>query len=150
MRFSLLSATLAVTFLAAAPLAAQQNSRDALRQYNQQTMPHEDRDWRKFADYDFDRLESGQSKYYANRYYRDYRYYEPRALGREDRVYRGGDSAYYCRRPDGTTGRIGGLAGKLPDNLLRRGGSDLLGVLADASGTAAIGQSVDSGKLICR
>ena len=32
--------------------------------------------------------------------------YRERRLGRRDRIYRGGDGRYYCRRSDGTTGLI--------------------------------------------
>lgn len=150
MRSRLLSAALAAASIFSVPSAAQQNSRDALRQYGQLTMPHEDRDWQTFADYDFDRLESGQRKYYANRYYRDRRYYQPRALGGTDRVYRGGDDRFYCRRPDGTTGLISGLSGSGFDRTLRRGESDLLDTLADAAGSAALTRTIDAGKLVCR
>lgn len=37
-----------------------------------------------------------------DRRYRSYR------LGRNDRIYRGSDNRYYCRRDDGTTGLIVG------------------------------------------
>jgi len=150
MRFSLLSIALAATCLAAAPSIAQQNSRDAMRQYGQLTMPHEDRDWQTFADYDFDRLESGQSKYYANRYYRDRRYYQPRALGAADRIYRGSNDYYYCRRPDGTTGPISGLSGSGLDRILGRGESELLATLVNTTGSTALVRAIDAGKLVCR
>src|ERR1044072_2658697 len=39
-------------------------------------------------------------------------HYRERRLGRHDRIYRGGDGRYYCRRSDGTTGLvIGAIAG---------------------------------------
>src|SRR3546814_6125657 len=70
------------------------------------------RDWRRYRGYDWNRYEPGYSYYYADRYYRDGRYYQPRRLTRADRVYRGGNGRYSCRRSDGTTGPIiGGLAG---------------------------------------
>src|SRR6478735_4552202 len=83
------------------------NVRDARRDRNDRV-----RDWRRSARYDYNRYEPGQRAYYADRYYRDGRYYRARALGRNDRIYRGSDNRYYCRRNDGTTGLIvGGLAG---------------------------------------
>src|SRR3546814_2478768 len=56
------------------------------------------RDWRRYRGYDWNRYEPGYSYYYADRYYRDGRYYQPRRLTRADRVYRGGNGRYYCRR----------------------------------------------------
>src|SRR3546814_4962242 len=37
-------------------------------------------------------------------------YYEPRRLGHDDRIWRGKDGRYHCRRSDGTTGLIIGAA----------------------------------------
>ena len=145
------TALLAVAFVSV-PAKAQQNSREELRLYRQQAGPigHDARDWRDFRNYDFDRLESGQRAYYANRYYRDWRYYESRALGAEDRVYRGRDRRYYCRRPDGTTGRISGLIGRMRDDDLVRGGSSLLGDLAAGNGGGRLTNAVDKGRVTCR
>src|SRR3546814_13623463 len=92
------------------------------------------RDWRRYRGYDWNRYEPGYSYYYADRYYRDGRYYQPRRLTRADRVYRGGNGRYYCRRSDGTTGLIiGGLAGGVIGNLVTDGGSQLLGTLLGAA-----------------
>ena len=63
-------------------------------------------DWREFAKYDHDRLESGQSIYDPARYYRGGRTALSVSATKGDRVYRGLDGRYYCRRQDGTTGRI--------------------------------------------
>src|SRR3546814_9357366 len=52
------------------------------------------RDWRRYRGYDWNRYEPGYSYYYADRYYRDGRYYQPRRLTRADRVYRGGNGRY--------------------------------------------------------
>lgn len=82
---------------------------------------------------------------------RDGRYYQTRSLGRNDRVYRGRDNRYYCRRNDGTTGLIvGGLAGGALGNVIAGGGSRLLGTLIGAGGGALLGQSVDRGQVRCR
>ena len=52
---------------------------------------------------------------------RDDRRYRSYRLGRIDRIYRGSDNRYYCRRDDGTTGLIvGGIAGGLLGNLKER------------------------------
>ena len=71
-----------------------------------------------------------------------------RRLGRRDRIYRGGDGRYYCRRNDGTTGLvIGALAGGLLGNAI---GGDVLGTLLGAGGGALVGQQIDKGNYRCR
>lgn len=73
---------------------------------------------------------------------------DERRLGRNDRVYRGGDGRYYCRRGDGTTGLvIGGLAGGVLGNVV---GGGTLGTLLGAGGGALLGRSVDRGNVRCR
>ncbi len=62
------------------------------------------RDYRQWRQFDYNRLPPGQRYYYADSFYRDGRYYQPRRLSRADRVYRGNNGRYYCRRGDGTTG----------------------------------------------
>lgn len=89
--------------------------------------------------------------YYADSYYRDGPGYSERALRRNDRVYRGRDGRYYCRRNDGTTGLIvGGAAGGLLGNIIAPGGSKTLGTILGAAGGAAIGNSVDRDQVRCR
>ena len=74
--------------------------------------------------------------------------YRERRLGRGDRIYRGGDGRYYCRRSDGTTGLvIGALAGGLLGNAL---GGNTLSTLLGAGGGAVLGQSIDRGNVRCR
>jgi len=122
------------------------NVRDAQRDRNDRV-----RDWRQSRRYDYNRLEPGQRRYYADRYYRDGSNYRQRALTRNDRVYRGGDGRYYCRRNDGTTGLIvGGLAGGALGNVIAGGGSRLLGTLIGAGGGALLGRQVDRGQVVCR
>src|SRR3546814_20422368 len=102
------------------------------------------RDWRRYRGYDWNRYEPGYSYYYADRYYRDGRYYQPRRLTRADRVYRGGNGRYYCRRSDGTTGLIiGGLAGGVIGHLVPHGGSPLLRTLIGAGAGAVPGTETD-------
>lgn len=109
------------------------------------------RDYRQYRNYDYNRPERGQGAYYAENYYRDGRYYQPRRLGRNDRIYRGRDNRYYCRRSDGTTGLIvGGIAGGLLGNRLAGGGSRTLGTLLGGAGGALLGQSIDRGSVTCR
>ena len=68
----------------------------------------------RYNRYDYNRYEPGYNRYYADRYYRDGRYYADRRLTRNDRIYRGQNGQYYCRRNDGTTGLIvGGAVGAL-------------------------------------
>ena len=58
-----------------------------------------------------------QRRYDPARYYRSGRY-GPYRLGRNDRIYSGYDNRYYCRRDDGTTGRLqdaGNHSGRVPE-----------------------------------
>ena len=82
-----------------------------------------------------------------SRHYHSGRYRE-RRMGRDDRIYRGGDGRYYCRRSDGTTGLvIGAIAGGILGNAI---GGNTLGTLLGAGGGALLGQSVDRGNVRCR
>lgn len=86
----------------------------------------------------------GDNRYYADQYYRDGPNYQERRLGRGDRVYRGRDDRYYCRRNDGTTGLIvGGVSGGVLGNIIAPGGSKTLGTLLGAAGGALIGNAVE-------
>ena len=76
------------------------------------------------------------------------RRYKARRLGRDDRVYRGHDGRYYCRRNDGTTGLvIGAIGGGLLGNAI---GGNTLGTLLGAGGGALLGRSIDRGNVKCR
>jgi hypothetical protein len=107
-------------------------------------------DWHTYRNYDYNRPPN--TTYYPDQYYRDGRYYQERRLSRNDRVYRGRDGRYYCRRSDGTTGLIvGGAIGALVGNGLSSGRSEVLGTLLGAGAGAAIGSSVDRGSNVrCR
>jgi hypothetical protein len=66
----------------------------------------------QYGRYDHSSPDPRYNGYYADRYYHNDPRYRPRRLGPNDRIYRGSDGRYYCRRSDGTTGLIvGGYAG---------------------------------------
>ena len=68
-----------------------------------------DRDtYTRYGNYDYNRPDPRQGGYYADNYYRTDRRYKERRLSSNDRVYRGRDNKYYCRRNDGSTGLIVG------------------------------------------
>ncbi|HYN45750.1 MAG TPA: glycine zipper 2TM domain-containing protein [Allosphingosinicella sp.] len=101
------------------------------------------RDWRTYNRYDYDRPPAGGA-YYADDYYRDGRYYRERQLTYNDRVYRGRDGRYYCRRNDGTTGLIiGAGAGALLGHAIDDGRSSTLGTIIGAVAGGAIGREVE-------
>lgn len=109
------------------------------------------RDWRQYRNYDYNRPGRGNSAYYADQYYRDGRYYQPRRLSANDRIYRGRDNRYYCRRPDGTTGLIiGALGGGVLGNIVTSGGSQTLGTILGAAGGGLLGRSIDRNNVSCR
>ncbi|HEX7084997.1 MAG TPA: glycine zipper 2TM domain-containing protein [Vicinamibacterales bacterium] len=85
------------------------------------------------------------------RYYRyDPHRYRPRRLGRHDRIYRGYDNRYYCKRDDGTTGLIvGGITGGVLGHVIAPGGSKTLGTILGASAGALIGRAIDDGDIVC-
>ena len=108
------------------------------------------RDWRRYRSYDWNRYEPGYNRYYADRYYRDGRYYGDRRLTRYDRIYRGQNGRYYCRRDDGTTGLIIGAGiGALLGNQVNVGGSRTLSTILGGAAGAALGASIDRGNLRC-
>ena len=99
----------------------------------------------RYAQYDYDRPDPAYNGYDASRYYReDNRRYQERNLSANDRVYRGSDGRYYCRRNDGTTGLVvGGIAGGALGAAIAPGGSGLLGALIGGVGGALAGQAID-------
>lgn len=105
-------------------------------------------DWRR---YDYNRPDPRYGTYDAYRYYRSDPSYRERRLTRADRVYRGSDNRYYCRRSDGTTGLIvGAVAGGVLGSAIAGRGSSTLGALLGAGGGALLGKSIDRGNLRCR
>ena len=71
-------------------------------------------------------------------------------MTRRDRIYRGQNGRYYCRRTDGTTGLIiGGAVGALLGRSLDNGRSNVLGTIIGAGAGAALGREVDRGNVRC-
>jgi len=104
-----------------------------------------------YSQYDYNRPDPQYNGYYADRYYRDSPNYRERRLSRNDRVYRGQDGRYYCRRSDGTTGLIVGAAvGGVLGNLIAPGDSRTLGTILGAVGGGAAGAAIDSKNTRCR
>lgn len=100
--------------------------------------------------YDYDRPDAS-GRYDASRYYRESPRYGERVLTPNDRIYRGSDGRYYCRRPDGTTGLVvGAIAGGVLGNLIAPGGSEFLGTIIGAGVGAAIGREIERGQVRCR
>ncbi|MBY8823928.1 glycine zipper 2TM domain-containing protein [Sphingomonas colocasiae] len=104
-----------------------------------------------YRNYDYNRPDPAYGGYDADRYYRDDRRYRERRLSNSERVYRGRDGRYYCRRSDGTTGLIvGGIAGGVLGNIIAPGGSETLGTLLGAAGGAIAGRAIDKDGARCR
>jgi hypothetical protein len=94
------------------------------------------RDRRRYRDRDRDR--------YDDRY-------DGRRLGRNDRVWRGNDGRYRCRRDDGTTGLvIGAIGGALAGRAVDTRGDRSLGTILGAVGGGLLGREIDRGDARCR
>lgn len=162
MRKFILAATLAsfAVPLAVAPAQAQQgprydqnDRRDNGRHDNRGNGRRDDR--RNYTKYDYNRPDPRYGNYRADRYYVQGNQYRPRVMGANERIYRGQDNRYYCRRNDGTTGLvIGGLAGGLLGNTIAPGGSKLLGTVLGGGAGALLGQAIGkdsgNGRATCR
>ncbi len=94
--------------------------------------------------YDYNNPDPSYGGYDADRYYRDHPRYRERRLSHQDRIYRGRDGRYYCRRYDGTTGLIvGAIAGGVLGNLLAPGRSETLGTILGAVAGGLAGREID-------
>ena len=79
------------------------------------------------------------------------RYYEPQRVSRSDRVWRGDDGRYYCKRDNGTTGLIiGAGVGALAGHELAGRGDRTLGAILGAAAGGLLGREIDKGSLRCR
>ncbi|MXO87755.1 glycine zipper 2TM domain-containing protein [Alteraurantiacibacter aestuarii] len=141
MRKSILAIAAAAMVLPAAPAAA-----DPPRwapAYGQRDNDRHHGDDRR----DYRRDDRRQSRVYDDRG----RYIEPRRISRNDRVWRGDDNRYYCKRDNGTTGLIIGAAGGA---LLGReidGGRDrAVGTILGAAIGGLLGREIDRGEARCR
>ncbi len=93
--------------------------------------------------------------YHSQRHDRMYdargRYYEPRVVSRRDRVWRGNDGRYYCRRANGTTGLIIGAAGgALLGREVDGGRNRAAGTIVGAALGGLLGREIDRGGARCR
>lgn len=105
----------------------------------------------QYGRYDYNSPDPRYGGYYADRYYRNDPRYRPYRLNRNDRIYRGTDGRYYCRRSDGTTGLIiGGIAGGVLGNVIAPGGSKTLGTIIGAVAGGAAGAAIDANNVTCR
>ncbi len=102
--------------------------------------------------YDYDRPDPRYNGYYADRYHRQDRRYRERRLSNNDRIYRGSNGQYYCRRSDGSTGLIvGAIAGGVLGNIIADGRSETLGTVLGAIAGGAAGAAIDSNREVrCR
>ncbi len=93
-----------------------------------------------------------QDRYQNNyRYDRRGRYVTPQRMSYNDRVWRGNDGRYYCKRKNGTTGLIiGAAAGALLGRELDGGRSRTLGTILGGAGGALLGREIDRGGVRCR
>jgi hypothetical protein len=143
-------AALIVTFVGLQPALVMADDHGQRSRRNR----YEDR-WDRRAD----RWDRRDNRYDTRRGYwdpaQDYRgdayRYRPKRMGRHDRIYRGSDNRYYCRRDDGTTGLIiGGMAGGVLGHIIAPGGSKTLGTILGAGAGALIGKAIDDGDVVCR
>jgi hypothetical protein len=124
--------------------------RQELRECRRELRRAQAQDWRSWSRYDYNRYDPRYGNYYADRYYRDGRYYQDRRLSYNDRIYRGSNGQYYCRRSDGTTGLIiGGAVGAVLGNQINLGGSQTVRTIIGGAAGAVIGREIERGSLRC-
>ena len=110
-----------------------------------------DRPGRGYRNYDYAHPDPAYGSYDASRYYRANPRYRERQMGMNERIYRGSDNRYYCRRNDGSTGLIvGAIAGGVLGNMIAPGDSQVLGTIIGAGAGAAIGSAVSQRDVRCR
>jgi Glycine zipper 2TM domain len=111
-----------------------------------------DRSSQNWRNYDYNRPDPSYGGYDADRYHRaDSRRYRERRLSQKDRIYRGQDGRYYCRRSDGSTGLIvGAIAGGVLGNIIAPGRSETLGTILGAIAGGLAGREVDRNNVRCK
>ncbi|MBS1239401.1 MAG: hypothetical protein H6R45_107 [Proteobacteria bacterium] len=79
------------------------------------------------------------------------RYSEPRRVTHGDKIWRGRDGHYYCKRANGTTGLIIGAAGgALLGRTIDTSGDRTLGTVIGAVAGGLLGREIDRGEARCR
>ncbi len=79
------------------------------------------------------------------------RYTKPHAISSRDRVWRGRDGRYHCRRKNGTTGLvIGAVGGALLGRTIDTRGDRTVGTLLGAAGGALLGREIERSGSRCR
>ena len=96
--------------------------------------------------------ERHHGRHYSNNTYDNYgRYRDPRPIHRGDRVWRGKDGRYYCKRSNGTTGLIVGAAGgALLGRAVDTRGERATGTILGAAVGGLLGREIDRGQARCR
>lgn len=145
---------LLVTFAAASAVVGACSTMDSGYGYSDNGWGYYDRGYYdRYGRYDWNSPDPRYNGYYADNYYRTDRRYRERILSSDDRIYRGRDGRYYCRRSDGTTGLVvGGIAGGILGNIIAPGDSKTIGTVIGAIGGAAVGAAAtsSSGDVRCR
>lgn len=78
-------------------------------------------------------------------------YVEPQRISRNDRMWRGDDGRYYCKRDNGTTGLvIGAGVGALAGHEIAGSGDRTLGAILGGVVGGVVGREIDRGSLSCR
>lgn len=141
------------------PRDVREESRDvkrARKEYRQDAKDYQRsrqsaQNWQRGQYYGHNRPDPRYNGYYADNYYRSGNYYRQRPLAVNDRIYRGRDNRYYCRRSDGSTGLIvGALGGGVLGNVIAPGGSKTLGSILGGGLGAVLGSSIDRNNVTCR
>lgn len=158
MRKVIIAGILAAVAIPTAPTVAQgpadreyrREVREARKDYRRDVR-RADRERREdYRRFDHAHPDPRYGNYRADRYYRQGNYGE-RRLGANDRVYRGADNRYYCRRNDGTTGLIiGALGGGVLGNVIAPGGSKTLGTILGGGAGGLLGRGIDRNNVRCR
>lgn len=156
MKKSIVAIALATSLaIPAAPAMAQQGPpswapahgyRDHDRGYDHHERRYDRRDDRRY-----DRRDDRRDRYRDRAYDDNGRYYEPRRVSRNDRVWQGRDGRYYCQRDNGTTGLIIGAAGgALVGRSIDTRGDRTVGTLLGAALGGLLGREIDRDEARCR